>query len=66
MANQKESLGKAKTRNPKEFWNKLKLKTKELPFGFKKNELYNYFKKLSGDDNENALEFEPGAEADCV
>ena len=62
----KESLGKTKTKNPKEFWNKLKLKSKGLPFSFKKNEIHNYFKKLSGDDNENALEFEPGAEADSA
>ena len=60
----KETLGKTKTKNPKEFWNKLKLKNKGLPFSFKKNELYNYFKKLSGDDNENAPEFEPGAKDD--
>ena len=56
----KESLGKTKAKNPKEFWNKLKLKNKGLPFSFKKNELYNYFKKLSGDDNENALELSQG------
>ena len=60
----KESLGKTKTKTPKEFWNKLKLKNKGLPFSFKKNESYNYFKKLSGDDNENPLEFEAGAEDD--
>ena len=62
----KESLGKTKTNNPKKFWNKLKLKNKGLCFSFKKNELYNYFKKLSGDGNENALESEPGAEDDCT
>ena len=54
----KELLGKTKTKNPKEFWDKLKLNS------FKKNELYNYFKSFSGDDNEKALEFEPGAEDD--
>ena len=54
-------LGRIKTNDPKEFWNKLKLKHKGLPFNFKKNELYNYFKKLSGDHNENSIEMEPEA-----
>ena len=40
----KESLQKTKTKKPKELWNKLKLKNIGLPFSFKKNELYNYFK----------------------
>ena len=48
-----------KSNDPKEFWNKLKLKHKGLPFNFKKNELYHYFKKLSGDHNENSIEMEP-------
>ena len=60
----KESLRKTKTKNPKEFWNKLKLKNKGLPFSFKKNELHNYFKNLSGDDNERSPEIEPGVEDD--
>ena len=64
MANQKRIIRGNKNKKPKEFWNKLKLNHKGLPFSFKKNKLYNYFKKLSGDDNENSLEFEPGAEDD--
>ena len=67
ISKSKRIIRENKNKNPKEFWNKLKLKSKGLPFSFKENELYNYLKKkLSGDDNENALEFEPGAEADGV
>ena len=64
MANQKRIIRENKNKKAKEFWNKLKLKNKGLPFSFKKNEFYNYFKKLSGDDSENAPEFELGAEDD--
>ena len=54
----KESLGKIKTMDRKVFWNKLILKHKGLPFNFRKGESYNYFKTLSGDDNENEAENE--------
>ena len=46
--------------DPKEFCNKLKLKHKGLPLNFRKGELYNYFKNLSGNDNENVAEKESG------
>ena len=45
----KELLGISKVKNPKEFWNKLKLKHKGIPFNFSQNELYEYFKALSDD-----------------
>ena len=44
----KECLETMKMKSPKEFWRKLELKHKGVPFNFKKDELYNYFKKLSG------------------
>ena len=42
----------------------IKTETKKDYLSIKKNELYNYFKKLSGDETENALDLEPEAEDD--
>ena len=38
-------------KSPKEFWKKLDTKRKRMTFDFNKNELYEYFKKLSGNLN---------------
>ena len=50
----KELLGISKVKNPKEFWNKLNLKHKGIPFNFSQNELYEYFKALSCDKIKDA------------
>ena len=48
----KESLALTKMKNPKEFWKKLNVKRKGMPFNFSKDELFNYFKQLSGNQGE--------------
>ena len=48
----KESLALTKMKNPKEFWKKLNVKRKGMPFDFSKDELFNYFKQLSGNQGE--------------
>ena len=44
----KESLALTKMKNSKEFWKKLNVKRKGMTFDFSKDELFNYFKQLSG------------------
>ena len=51
MATKKDTLRFMKCLNPKEFWEKLKLKHKGNPFDFDKLDLFNYFKHLSGNEN---------------
>ena len=48
----KESLALTKMKNPKEFWKKLNVKRKGMPFDFSKDELFNYFKQLIGNQGE--------------
>ena len=48
----REALKLIKLKNPKEFWEKLKLKHKGMPFNFNEKELFDYFRNLSGSVNE--------------
>ena len=69
----KELLGISKVKNPKEFWNKLKLKHKGIPFNFSQNELYEHFKALSGDkikdpsdSGDSIIEYDTDAESETT
>ena len=48
----REALRLIKLKNPKEFWKKLKLKHKSMPFNFNEKELFDYFRNLSSSANE--------------
>ena len=48
----REALKLIELKIPKEFWKKLKLKHKGMPFNFNEKELFDYFSNLSGSANE--------------
>ena len=54
----REAVKLIKFKNPKEFWKKLKLRHKGMPFNFNEKELFDYFRNLSSSANEVEYESE--------